>query len=169
MHPRDRRTAVVAAQGGRDRQHRGDRVERVIAIHPVEDVAGSRALAQPILGDVRLEQHDEPIGLIVRKRPQQHGVDECEERGRRRDAKSEKQRNAERDTRRSQHRPQRLREIVPRADEQAIPRQGQPRPRLRDAAAGASVREQPFAIFADGTPIDRHARAAFRNARLERA
>ena len=33
----------------------------------------------------------------------------------------------------------------------------------------ASRLEQSFAVFADGTPIARHARAAFRNARLERA
>ena len=122
---------------------------------------GDRALAQAILADVRLEHHDEPIGLIVRKRPQQHRVDEREERGRRRDAKSEEQRDAERDARRSHQRPQRLREIVPGADEDEIPEQREPGRHERDAPARAGVVEQPFAVFADGAPIARHARPPF--------
>ena len=57
--------------------------------------------------------------------------------------------------------------LAPTNDE--IPQQREPRRHERDPPTRASVLEQPFAIFADGTPIGRHARAAFRNARLERA
>ena len=71
--------------------------------------------------------------------------------------------------RRSNERPQCLCEIVPGSDEDEIPEQREPGRRERDAPTRASGFEQAFAVFADGTPIDRHARAAFRNARLERA
>ena len=69
----------------------GDRIERIVPSDPVDDIARGRALAQAILADIRFEHHDEPIGLIVGKRSKQHRVDEREERGRRRDAKSEEE------------------------------------------------------------------------------
>ena len=170
MHAPDRRAAVLSTQGGRDRQHGGDRVERVIPGDPVGDIARGRAFAKAILGDIRLEHHDESIGLIVRQRPQQHRVNKREERGRGRDAKSEEERDAERHARRSHHRPHapgrhhaaRRRRRDPRASAHHVVANG-------DAAARARRVEQSFAVFADGAPIDRHARAAFRNARLARA
>ena len=81
----------LSPEGGRDRHHGGDRIERIIPSDPVEDIARGRALAQAILADVRFEHHDEPIGLIVGKRSKQHRVDKREECGRRRDTKSEEE------------------------------------------------------------------------------
>ena len=89
--PGDRRAAVASAEGGRDRHHGGDRIERIVPSDPVEDIARGRALAQAILADIRFPHHDEPIRLIVGERPQQHRVDKREERGRRRDPKSEEE------------------------------------------------------------------------------
>ena len=91
MHPGDRRAAVASPESGRDRHHGGDRIERIVAGDPVEDIARGRPFAQAILADIRLPHHDEPIRLIVRERSQQHRVDKREERGRRRDAKSEEE------------------------------------------------------------------------------
>ena len=91
MHPGDRRAAVASPEGGRDRHHGGDRIERIIPGDPVEDIARGRALAQAILADIRLPHHDESIGLIVGERSKQHRVHKREECGRRRDAKSEEE------------------------------------------------------------------------------
>ena len=63
----------------------------------------------------------------------------------------------------------RLGDIMPGADEDEVPGQREPRRHERNAATRASVDEQSPGIVADGPPITRHARAAFRNARLARA
>src|SRR5687768_6787345 len=79
MRARDRRTAVAFAESGRD-GHRGrDRVERIIPSDPVDDVARRRAFAGPVLGDIRLPDHDESIRLFVRERSKKRCVNKREE------------------------------------------------------------------------------------------
>ena len=85
MHARDRRAAVASPEGGRDRHHGGDRIERIVASDPVDDIAWGRPFAQAILTGIRFPHRDKSIRLIVRQRSQQHRVNKREERRRRSD------------------------------------------------------------------------------------
>ena len=91
MHPGDRRAAVASPEGGRDGHRGGDRIERIVPSDPVDDIARGRAFAHAILADIRFPHHDESIRLIVRERSKKRRVNKREERGRRRNPKSQEE------------------------------------------------------------------------------
>ena len=161
VHAGDWRAAVASPQRGRDRHRGRDRIERIVPGDPVDDIARGRPLAEAILGDVRLPHHDQPIRLIVGERPEQHRVDEREERGRGRDAESEEERDADRHSGSSDERPQCLCDVMPGAAEDEIPDQREPGRRQGEAPLGVRRGEQALTVVADGMPLPAVANAQY--------
>ncbi len=77
------------------RQPGGHAVVRLRAIPPVEEIGKRRAAALDALALDRAEDLDETIGVGVRERPEQHRVEQPENRRRRPDAKGERQDGAD--------------------------------------------------------------------------
>ena len=92
-------------------------LERVAALAPVEergvaDVAGRS-------GRAALADHDEPIGIRVRQRAQQHGVEDAEDRGVRADAERQRHERDRREAGRAPQQPRGVAHVARQIDDQA--------------------------------------------------
>jgi hypothetical protein len=136
---------------------------RVVLDEAFERLAGGPVVEQLLLGEAdarrgrlrqRLAQYNEPLGLAVGERPEQHAVHDAEDRGVGADAEREREHDRDREGRRLAQAAQAVADVLRQALERSrAPRVAHLLLRLVDAAQADARRAAGFVLAHAGHPV----------------